>query len=126
VISDPLGVVYRQRKHQQTIPQYIRFPVENEADYETLLPRLNGKEPGRYPADFDDELRWRSERGEIIGISFSSFFGFPRGLMGFENLCTAFYDQPQLIRRMIADRVQFAKDLYARVLATGQLNFVQI
>jgi uroporphyrinogen decarboxylase len=27
---------------------------------------------------------------------------------------------------MITDRVQFAKDLYARLLATGQLNFVQI
>jgi len=68
VISDPMGVVCRQRKHQQTIPQYIRFPVENEADYDKLLPRLNGKDARRYPVDFDDELRWRNERGEIIGI----------------------------------------------------------
>ena len=126
VISDAMGVVYRQRKHHQTIPQYIRFPVENENDYDKLLPRLNGKDTRRYLVDFDDELRWRNERGEIIGISFQGFFGFPRELMGFENLCIAFCDQPQLIRRMIADRVQFAKDLFARLLATGQLNFVQI
>ena len=126
VISDSLGVVYRQRKHLPTIPQYIRFPVENEADYEKLRLRLNGSDVSRYPADFDDELRWRSERGEIIGISFQGFFGFPRELMGFENLCLAFCDQPQLIRRMIADRVQFAKDLFIRLLATGELDFVQI
>jgi hypothetical protein len=126
VISDPLGVVYRQRKHQPTIPQFMHFPVENEADYDRLRPRLNGMAAGRYPVDFDDDLRWRSERGEIIGISFQGFFGFPRELMGFENLCMAFCDQPQLIRRMIADRVQFAKDLFARLLGTGQLNFVQI
>jgi hypothetical protein len=126
VISDPMGVVYRQRKHHPTIPLYIRFPVENEADYDKLLPRLNGKDARRYLVDFDDELRRRTERGEIIGISFQGFFGFPRELMGFKNLCMAFCDQPQLIRRMIADRVQFAKDLFARLLATGKLNFVQI
>lgn len=126
IISDEMGVILRQRKHHKTIPQYLRFPVENEADYEALLPRLDGKAPGRYPDDFDDELRWRWERGEIIGVSFESFFGWPRELMGVERLCTAFYDQPQLVRRIIADRVQFAKDLFARVLATGRLNFVQV
>jgi uroporphyrinogen decarboxylase len=121
-----MGVTYRQRKHQKTIPHYIRFPVENEADYEKLLPRLDGKEAGRYPQDFDDDLNTRFDRGETIGISFPGFFGFPRGLMGFENVCMAFCDQPQLIRRMIADRVQFAKDLYGHLLATRKLNFVQI
>jgi uroporphyrinogen decarboxylase len=126
VIFDSMGVVYRQRKHHQTIPHYIRFPVENEADYENLLPRLNGNQAERYPLNFEADLNIRFERGEIIGISFPGFFGFPRGLMGFENVCMAFCDQPQLIRRMIADRVQFAKDLYGRLLDTGKLNFVQI
>jgi hypothetical protein len=126
IISDQLGVVYRQRKHHKTIPHYLRFPVEREADYEALRRRLDGTDAWRYPPDFDDELRWRCERGEIIGVSFPAFFGFPRELMGFENLCVAFCEQPALVRRMIADRLQFAKDLYARVLATGRLNFVQI
>jgi len=126
VISDSMGVVYRQRRHHQTIPHYIRFPVENEADYDKILPHLVGKDPGRYPGDFDEDLNRRYERGEIIGISFPGFFGFPRGLMGFENVCMAFYDQPGLIRRMIADRVRFARDLYSRLLDTGKLDFVQI
>jgi len=126
IISDENGVVYRQRKHHRTIPQYIRFPVENESDYEKILPRLNGADPGRYAKDFDKDLHWRRERGEIIGVHFHSFFGFPRGLMGVENWCMAFYDQPQLVRRIIADRVQFAKDLLARALATGALDFVQV
>jgi uroporphyrinogen decarboxylase len=126
ILSDETGVVYRQRKAHRTIPQYLRFPVENEADYERLLPRLNGKDPERYPADFDEDLHWRCERGEIVGVNFHAFFGFPRDLMGVENLCTAFYDQPGLVRRIIADRVQFAKELYARVLASGGLDFVQV
>jgi uroporphyrinogen decarboxylase len=126
IISDENGVIYRQRKHHRTIPQYIRFPVENEIDYEALSPRLNGADPGRYARDFDEDLHWRIERKEIIGVHFHSLFGFPRGLMGLENWCMAFYDQPQLVRRIIADRVQFAKDVLARVLETGELDFVQI
>ena len=126
VVRDGTGAIYRQQKHHKTIPQYIHFPVENEADYEQLLPRLDGRDPRRYPDDFDEELHWRRARGEIIGVSFPSFFGFPRGLMGLENWCVAFYDQPQLVRRIIADRLQFARDAYSRVLSAGALDFVQV
>lgn len=126
IYSDEMGVVYRRHKHQRTIPQYLRFPVQNEADYEKLLPRLNGKDPGRYADDFDEDLHWRRHRGEIIGIHFEAFFGFPRAIMGLENWCIALYDQRSLVRRIIRDRVQFAKDVLARALATGQVDFVQI
>jgi uroporphyrinogen decarboxylase len=120
VVRDRAGVVARHKKDGQSIPQ------ENEADYEALYPRLNGKDPGRYAPDFDEDLHWRSVRGEIVGLSFRSFFGWPRALMGLENYCMALYDQPDLVRRMIKDRVQFAKDVYRRVLATGKLDFVQV
>ena len=125
-IRDESGVVLRQHKRNKTIPQYIRFPVESEADYDAIRPRLDGRDPGRYPADFDDDLQWRRQRGEIIGVHFQSLFGFPRGLMGLENYCLAFYDQPHLVRRMIADRVQFARDVLARLLAARALDFVQV
>ena len=126
VISDANGVIYRQRKTHKTIPNYIRFPIENETDYMDLLPRLDGTDPGRYSDDFDQDLRWRRERGEIIGVNFRSFFGFPRNYMGLENWSLAFYDQSRLVRRIISDRLQFGKDLLKRVLSTGHLDFVQI
>lgn len=126
IVRDEMGVTLRTQKHFRSIPQYMRFPVENEADYETLLPRLNGRDPGRYPSDFDEDLHWRRARGEIVGINFCGFFGLLRNLMGLENACVALYDQPGLVRRMIADRVQFARDLLPRLFATGALDFVQI
>ena len=46
--------------------------------------------------------------------------------MGLEAWSRAFYDQPRLVRRIIADRLQFGKDLLRRVLFTGFLDFVQI
>lgn len=126
IVRDENGIVYRQRKHHKTIPQFLRFPVTGEADYERFSRRLDGRDPGRYSDDFDEDLHWRLERGEIVGANFRSFFGFHRNIMGIENWCTAFYDQPQLVRRMIEDRLQFGKDLFARLLATGALDFVQI
>ena len=126
VLSDSLGVVSRQKKRMGSIPQFLRFPVQSEADYERVRSRLDGTDPSRYPADFDEDLGWRRERGEIVGLSFRSFFGFPRGLMGMEAWCMAFYDQPGLVQRIIEDRVQFAKDLLRRVLSTGALDFVQV
>jgi len=126
VIHDENGVLLRQQKRMKTIPQFIRFPVENEADYDRLRPRLNGADPGRYADDFDEDLHWRRERGEIRGVNLRSFFGFPRKLMGIENWAMAFYDQPNLVQRMIADRVQFAKDLLKRMVDADQLDFVQV
>jgi uroporphyrinogen decarboxylase len=126
VLTDGQGVTLRQQKWHRTIPQFLRFPVETEADYEALRPRLDGSDAGRYAADFDEDLHWRRERGEIVGVHFPAFFGALRSLMGVENLCVAYHQQPRLIERMIADRVQLAKALYARVLATGALDFVQI
>lgn len=126
IVRDENGIVYRQRKQYKTIPQFLRFPVENEADYDRLRPRLDGRDPGRYADDFDEDLHWRRWRGEIVGANFRSFFGFPRNIVGMENWCMAFYDQPRLVERMIADRLQFAKDVFARVLATGALDFVQV
>ena len=126
VVRDKVGVTYRQRKGMETIPHYIRFPVQDERDYEELLPRLDGKNPERYAPGLDQELSRRAARGEIIGVDFKGFYGFPRALMGMENLSLAFHDNPDFVRRIIDDRLQFAKDLYARVLQTGRLDFVQL
>jgi uroporphyrinogen decarboxylase len=123
---DDRKVLLRQQKKFKTIPQFIRFPVTDEASYEQLLPLLDGSAAGRYPDDFDEDIHWRWERGEIIGVNFHSFFGFLRDFMGMENTCLAYYDQPHLVRRMIADRLTFAKQVLARALATGKLEFVQI
>jgi uroporphyrinogen decarboxylase len=91
VISDANGVIFRQRKSHKTIPNYIRFPIENEEDYKDLLPRLDGTDPGRYCEDFDQELHWRRERGEIIGVNLRGFLGFGRKYMGVEKWRMGFY-----------------------------------
>ena len=126
VIRDDRGTVLRESKTDRSIPQYLRFPVETEADYDALLPRLDGADPARYAESLDADLRGRRERGEIVGINFRAFFGYPRILMGLEGLSIAYFEQPGLVRRIIADRVAMAKAMLPRLLATGALDFVQV
>jgi uroporphyrinogen decarboxylase len=126
VLRDGTGVLMRKRKRAGSIPHYIRFPIEDETDYEALLPRLDGADPNRYPDGFDADLARRRQAGEIVGINFQSFFGFWRNHMGAENWCMAFLDRPELVRRMIADRLGFARVTLKRLLNTGALDFVQV
>ena len=126
VIRDNVGVTFRQRKGSATIPHFISFPVGDERDYEELLPRLDGTNPQRYAPDFEQQLCGFLEGNEIVGLNFPGFYGFPRSLMGMENLAVAFHDKPNFVQRIIDDRLQFAKDLYARILQTGKLDFVQV
>jgi uroporphyrinogen decarboxylase len=126
LMRDERGITFRQQKRYKTIPEFIEFPIKTLADYEHLRERFDGKSPGRYAEDFDEDLRFRRQRGEIIGVNFRSFFGFPRNYSGMENWCMAFYDQEELVTRMIADRLQFAKDVFARAIAAGGVDFIQI
>ena len=125
-LRDETGTVLKEKKRFKSIPHFIKFPVATEEDYEKLKTSLNGKDQARYPDNFDEDLKWRRWRNEIVGINFRSFFGFPRKIMGLENWCTTFYDNPGLVERMIFDRLEFAKDLFTRVLQTGAVDFVQI
>ena len=82
--------------------------VEDEADYEAILPYL-------YPEEaIDNMVKWmhrmkpRYESGEsIIWWSFEGFFWFPRTLFGIEPHLYAFYDEPDLMKRMNEDLLAF-------------------
>ncbi|MHB8996773.1 MAG: uroporphyrinogen decarboxylase family protein [Armatimonadota bacterium] len=81
--------------------------LNNEADYEALLPSLYPD-----PVPFDRELwkRWAAEqaRGEVIcWISLSGFFWWPRVLLGIEPHLLAFYDQRDLMHRINEDQLAY-------------------
>lgn len=111
VINDE-GILLRElRTHTDTsMPQFLRFPVETEADYgrlaaERLGPRLNRRIT---PA-------WRRRVAGAAGSGlplccntgrWGGYFGSLRNLMGLEGLCLAFYDRPALVERMMEERTE--------------------
>jgi len=126
VTENSLGMRARQGRTNASIPQYLRFPVEGPEDYDRLARFLDPGDAGRYRPDFDADLLHRTGRGELRGVSFSGLFGFPRSVMGLENYCLALHDQPDLVRRLLDDRVHMARGLYPRALAAHAIDFVQI
>jgi uroporphyrinogen decarboxylase len=126
VMRDEEGVILRQQKRMRTIPQYLRFPVENRADYEALRWRLNGADAGRYPDGWDQYMQQMVATKQPICLRLNGFFNWPRKLMGLEGLCLAYYDQPDLVETINADHLQFLKDLSLTPLGDLPVDYALI
>jgi uroporphyrinogen decarboxylase len=92
--------------------RWIKCPVESRADWEDMKRRYDAAEPSRLPADAETLGRQLAGREHILQIHFSGPFWQLREWVGFENLCMLFYDDPGLVRDMIA----FWEDHVARLL----------
>ena len=99
-------------EHQQWIPSMLpgaeplrkeRRWIDDEADYETLLPFLY-PDPPVYDRDM-----WRGYAAEqaagsaAVWITLEGFFWWPRVLLGIEPHLYSFYDKPELMLRINED-----------------------
>ncbi len=123
---DSYGVTLRQSKKKDSIPQYIRFPVQKMEDFEKLKPRMDGKDPRRYPPDWSEKAKIINTREEPVNLFVPGFFGHSRNLMGLENLSVAYYLQPDLVRAIAEYHVQFILDAYERALNDLDIDLVII
>lgn len=125
---DESGVLARRRKDGHSMPHFLEFPVKTRADFECLRERLDPATPGRYPANWDAHIaRWRDrDHILVVGNCACSFFGWPRSLMGVENLLLAYYDQPDLIRGINDQHLDFIRTLYEPALRQVEFDFAFI
>ena len=143
------GILMREFKERRdtSMPQFLRFPVENEADFEQFAAdRLALKPDLRLSAEWKRQVsaggrvqanvgkaEEQTSDGRADGSKtdepdephwprlcwadrWGGFFGALRNLMGVEGLCCAFYDQPKLVERMMAERADAIIDVTAEVL----------
>lgn len=90
--------------------------IETEADYERLVAPALAE-----PAVDVPRLRAiaeRQARGEVVlWLQFDGFFWFPREIFGVERHLFAFFDQPELMRRMNDDLCRYNRACLEQVLA---------
>lgn len=139
------GIVMREfkRNHDMSMPQFVKFPVENEAEFEKFAAErlaLNAEKrlspewrsmvaSGRVQAAVGKgELRADEQLAahhaapdeewprKCWADRWGGFFGSLRNMLGVQNLCMAFYDQPRLIERMMAERADRMIEITAEVL----------
>ena len=108
------GVVKKELKsHSDTsMPQFVRFPVTNRAEWKEVSSRLK---PSDAIARIGDvaALRARCSRADVATLlPICGAFGHPRNLFGDENLSYLIYDDPALLEEIL-DGWQ---DLYEELL----------
>ena len=122
---DGAGVLSRGRKDGHSMPHWLDFPVKTLADFERVAERLDPRTPGRYPDNWAEHVaRWKTrDHILVVGNVAASFFGWPRSLMGVENLLLAYYDQPELIHAINRQHLEFIKVLYEKALQEVEFDF---
>ena len=152
------GILMREFKERTdtSMPQFIRFPVENPEDFEKLASkRLALHKEQRFPEEWQQQVaagllhsvagaaNITAVGGEEAGAAgvnppagladsgasvpvesprkcwadrWGGFFGPLRNMMGLQNLCLAFYDQPKLVERMMEERADRIIEITDEVL----------
>ena len=100
--------------------RWIKCPVESRDDWRNMQQRYDAEDPTRLPDDPADVGASLKNRDYPLDIHFSGPFWQLREWLGFENLCTMFYDDPDLVRDMIA----FWTNHVARLLERSFEHFV--
>ena len=105
---------------------WLRFPVENRADFQEMKKRYDPNDPGRFPAPWQPIASALNHSGVATHLAIPSFFWAARDWMGFENLCTAFYDEPALIEEMFEFLCDFIIALLSRVIGDAAPDMVEL
>lgn len=82
--------------------------MDNEADYERLLPYLYPEENIISARKQAMALKPLQDRGEIVyWLTLEGFFWYPRTLFGIQGHLYSFYDEPKLMHRINQDLVNY-------------------
>lgn len=126
---DPDGVVRREfkgRREWSSMPQFVRFPVETEEDFDRLVrKRLAPKLDRRFPRDWDLRVKeWKDRTAPLMYFQgrWGGFFGPLRNLLGLKGLCRAFHEEPDFVERMMDQRVDVILAILRKVLEDVELD----
>jgi hypothetical protein len=124
IIIDHAGVVCEVDKDaHSTIPHFLKFPIETRGDWDVFKKRLDPDDPFRIPDDMDALVGRLEKRDWALGIYCGSLFGWIRDWMGFENVCMAVVEQPELIEEIAEHITQLILSVLGKVLPRLKFDF---
>ncbi|MCY3019849.1 MAG: hypothetical protein NTW87_12580 [Planctomycetota bacterium] len=129
VSRDWRGITMRNRRDGHSMPEFLDYPVKARADWERLKrERLDPARPGRVCEDwsaFRERLRKSGEAVQVGAFPFG-VFGTPRDIMGVERLLFGFYEEPDLIREMMAHLTTLWLSVWEGVANEVQIDHIHI
>jgi hypothetical protein len=95
--------------------RWIRCPVESWEDWERMKKRYDPDDPIRLPQEPGKMAERLENRTRVVELRFSGPFWQMREWLGFERLCMLFYDDPEMVRDMVAFWQLYVGRLMSRV-----------
>ena len=118
---DGLGRTLRLCKKSATLPLPLTHPVHDMADWLRLKPHYQFCEE-RFAAGWEDKLRAARAAGHVICLGMPGGFDEPRQLLGEEELCYAYYEQPELITDILITLGDTMVEVIRRVKAVCPID----
>ncbi len=97
---DAMGRTTRLVKGAASLPHPLDYPVRTMADWRRIRPHFEFA-PERMGEGWREIACNHLEEGRLVAVSIPGGFDAPRELMGEENVCMAFYTQPELIHDIL-------------------------
>ncbi len=128
VSRDYRGITVRNRRDGASMPEWISHPVRSREDWERYrAERFSGPLEDRC-AGLEAFVRGAGARGAAVQVGTFPWgvFGTLRDLMGAERCLLAFYDQPDLVRDIVAACTDLWLGLYERAARAVRVDHVHI
>jgi uroporphyrinogen decarboxylase len=125
IVQQDDGIITKQLTHGTSIPQFIRFPVQSEKDWQIVKLRLDADTPERY-TDLGNVAQKLKGRSYILRFGLCGAYGHLRNLCGMENLSYFFYDCPEMIHRILKHWVAFNTALADHICPLIDFDYVFI
>jgi hypothetical protein len=113
---DAMGRHVRLIKGSASLAHPLDYPVKDMADWLGVKHHYEFSEE-RLPPGWQEAAREHQQAGRVVTVRIPGAFNEPRELMGEENLCVAYYDQPELVRDILRTIGQTAMRVLDRVSA---------
>ncbi len=128
IIIDEMGVTQEILKGKSMIPRYISYPVKTPEDWLELKKRLDPNDPKRFPDNWNELVGYYNSTDKVVQLGSYPYglFGTLRDMMGVENLCMNFYDQPELVQDMMDYLTDFWITIYQKVVKQVKVDAIHI
>jgi len=128
--TDGWGITRRNPKANESMSEFLQFPVGNRADWERFKAKyLTPDDPRRLEGDWREACRKAEQRGAPIQLGYFpdvGIFGTLRWLLGDEECLLAFYDAPDLVHEIMEHMTDVYLWVFEQVAQEVRVNIIHI
>jgi hypothetical protein len=130
VFTDPWGIVRRDYKRGESMPEFVKFPIAGREDWERYkVERLDPHHPDRLAGNWREQCRDWMAKGLPIQLGYFpdvTIYGGLRWLLGDEDCLLAFYTDPELVHDIMIHLTDLYLTIFDAVVKDVRVDLIHI